>query len=128
MPSRPLRACAKAGCVELVTSGYCDCHKALLGRVYDNHRGSAASRGYDSDWQHVRLDALKRDCYLCVICLTKGIVTPARDVDHITSITTAPELRLVLDNLQSLCRACHVTKTNIDRKASNTPDASSISR
>jgi 5-methylcytosine-specific restriction protein A len=76
-------------------------------------------RGYSSDWRIVRVHALRRDNYLCVACLRDGIATLALDVDHITPITTAPDRRLDLTNLQSLCRPCHVTKTR--REQSGTP-------
>jgi len=37
----------------------------------------------------------------------KGRVTIAEDVHHIKPIRTHPELRLVWDNLMSVCRECH---------------------
>jgi 5-methylcytosine-specific restriction protein A len=114
MPSRPQRPCKRPGCPALVDKGYCEAH-AESAKSYDKYRGTAGSRGYDSDWKRVRIEALKRDRYLCLHCLAKGIVTPAKDVDHILTVKTHPWLRLVLSNLQSLCRACHVKKTNADR-------------
>jgi 5-methylcytosine-specific restriction protein A len=40
----------------------------------------------------------------------KGRITPAVLVDHIIPVEERPDLRLVEDNLQSLCRPCHDKK------------------
>jgi len=37
-------------------------------------------------------------------------------VDHLLPIKQAPELRLDLNNLQSLCRSCHRRKTEQDNR------------
>jgi 5-methylcytosine-specific restriction protein A len=116
MSTHPLRSCRKSGCATLVQSGYCIEHAASQRKVYDQQRGTAAARGYDGDWEKVRIAALERDKYLCLHCLAKGIATPAKDVDHIRSISQAPELRLDIDNLQSLCRTCHAKKTTSERQ------------
>lgn len=115
MPSAPPRPCRQPGCPELVHAGYCAAHES---HRWDHQRcrGTTASRGYDGHWKRVREEALRRDHYLCVLCLADyDRVTPARDVDHIVPIEVAPELRLDLDNLQSLCRTCHRLKTERDK-------------
>ena len=117
MPNRPARPCRRPGCPELVDSGFCAAHQEDH-KQYDRFRGTAASRGYDSDWTRIRLLALKRDNFLCLHCLATKRVTPAIDVDHIEPISKRPELRLVLANLQSLCRACHVVKTKREWRGS----------
>lgn len=117
MAQRAKRPCRKSGCPELVDSGYCAAHTSSSQRViHDRYRGTAASRGYDAAWKRVRLLALKRDRWLCQMCLKVGRVSPATDVDHIIPITEAPHLRLDLDNLQSLDRQCHRIKTEEDLK------------
>ncbi|WP_035355585.1 HNH endonuclease signature motif containing protein [Edaphobacter aggregans] len=40
----------------------------------------------------------------------------AQDVDHVEPIRMAPERRLDMINLQSLCRACHRVKTAQDHR------------
>lgn len=80
-------------------------------RPYDAWRGSAASRGYDADWRRIRLLALERDHHLCQACLRAKRAVRATDVHHKVSIAEAPELRLVLDNLESLCHGCHSSIT-----------------
>jgi 5-methylcytosine-specific restriction protein A len=111
MPFAAKRPCGKTGCSALVSdTHYCDDH-AELSKQADRWRGTAASRGYDSGWRRVRLQALKRDHYLCQHCLTAGQVTSAADVHHILKLTAYPHLRLVLTNLVSLCKGCHAKLT-----------------
>jgi 5-methylcytosine-specific restriction enzyme A len=45
------------------------------------------------------------------MCLERGRFTPAAVVDHIVPIAQAPELRLNLANLRSLCKRCHDAHT-----------------
>lgn len=62
-------------------------------------------------WQAVRETAMRRDRYLCVDCMAKGLYTPAEEVHHIRELTPDnigdPAVSLNLDNLVSLCRECH---------------------
>ena len=69
-----------------------------------------------SEWIRLRLKALSRDRYTCVSCGFKG---ESRDlqVDHILPRKTHPQLRLVIDNLRTLCRPCHSNAgTSMGRK------------
>lgn len=111
MPNRPKRPCRQPGCPELVDSGFCDKHQNHR-RALDR-RTSSTQRGYDADWQRVRIEALRRDKYLCQHCLREGRVTPAEDVDHIVPLSRGGA-RLDHGNLQSLCRPCHNVKTAKD--------------
>ncbi|MBL1219128.1 MAG: HNH endonuclease, partial [Planctomycetes bacterium] len=72
-------------------------------------RPSAAARGYDRTWRRLRRMYLARHP-LCEHCLRYDDVTPATEVDHIVSLRDGGE-RLDVNNLQSLCRACHARKT-----------------
>ena len=76
-------------------------------RQYDRERGNSGERGYDAQWQKVRdIKAAKNP--LCEECLKEGRPdTPLDVVHHIKSIESHPELRLVMDNLMSLCISCH---------------------
>ena len=112
MALKSKRPCAKSGCPALVDTGYCDAHQHLK-QERDLWRGSAAESGYDHEWRKVRVLALKRDFYLCQLCLLVGRTTVALDVDHIIPLTQGGE-RLNLSNLQSVCRPCHRTKTERD--------------
>jgi 5-methylcytosine-specific restriction protein A len=82
---------------------------------YDKERGSSCARGYDRDWQRLRLVQLGREP-LCRHCKARHLIEPAVEVDHIVPIKAAPELRLDIDNLQSLCKSCHARKTLAERK------------
>jgi len=124
MPTAPPRPCHFRGCPQLTYDGFCDDHKQHKWEG-DRYRGTTASRGYDNDWKRVRLLALRRDKFVCQHCLKENRVTVAVDVDHIVPIDAVPQLRLKLDNLQSLCRPCHRAKTEHDR-ATQRPDTPPI--
>lgn len=77
-------------------------------------RLTAPERGYDADWARLRNIYIKKH----PICQWPGCRKPAGIVDHILPISERPDLRLVVDNLQSLCRSHHGVKTAVDmRKA-----------
>jgi 5-methylcytosine-specific restriction protein A len=118
MPTRSSKPCKAPLCPALVKGNrYCTAHadqERSRARRHDEWRGTAASRGYDSDWVKVRTAALKRDHYLCQHCMKDCLLTEAKDVDHIVPVRTAPELRLNINNTQSLCRSCHQIKTVAD--------------
>lgn len=110
MPFRATRPCKHNGCRDLARVGrFCTKHAAdtAATRPYDRWRGSPASRGYDADWRRVRKLALERDKHLCQHCLLKKLLTLATEVHHEIPIELAPNLRLVLTNLVSLCKPCH---------------------
>lgn len=113
MPTRSKRPCSVPGCPVLTADRWCEGHATNkhIARAHDQRRGSSSARGYDAAWRKLRLVALLRDNYLCQICLKDDRPTPARDVDHILTVAEHPELRLELDNLQSLCSTCHKKKT-----------------
>ncbi|WP_443019268.1 HNH endonuclease [Sphingomonas sp. 22R3R2A-7] len=49
---------------------------------------------------------------LCRHCTERGLVTPAVEVDHIKPKALGGED--LLENTQSLCKACHQEKTRLD--------------
>lgn len=68
-------------------------------------------RGYDREWGQLRAWYIVR-YPLCEHCEAKGLVVPAREVDHIVPFRSPSDpLRLDETNLQSLCRPCHAKKT-----------------
>src|ERR1700733_11172024 len=115
MPLAAKKPCNRHGCPKLTSRRYCEDHTDVS-REHDKWRGNASSRGYGSDWKRVRMQVLKRDKFLCLICLAAGRVTAALDVDHIIPISIAPERRLDTTNCQSLCRACHRIKTSAEQR------------
>lgn len=77
---------------------------------HDQTRLSSYDRGYDHKWRTVRLDYLQRHP-LCKQCLSHNLFTPATDVDHIIPAVLRPDLFWEESNYQSLCHACHSSKT-----------------
>ena len=84
-------------------------------QLHDQARGTAASRGYDADWQRLRRDFLAVHP-MCVACAAEAIVEPATDVDHVIPVRQAPSRRLDPSNLQSLCGRHHRAKTGAERR------------
>lgn len=113
MPARVPKQCRFRGCSNLTTErhGYCDTHEqhAIGWRKTLKRKGNADQCGYGYQWRIIRKLALKRDNYLCQVCLAKGILTPATAVDHI--INKANNGTDDLSNLQSICDPCHEIKT-----------------
>ena len=62
-------------------------------------------------WLKCRDAVLRRDRYLCVECLKRGILTPAWTVHHIVHLTpdniNDPNVTLDPKNLESVCIQCH---------------------
>lgn len=75
-------------------------------------RGTSSRRGYDADWQRLRLSVLNREPF-CRRCELNGRTTEATLVDHIVPIRFGGA-RLDEANLQPLCVPCHVVKTSED--------------
>lgn len=66
-------------------------------------------------WERLAL-AHKRDNPLCVECLKQGIRAPVEVTDHVKALRDGGAF-LDWNNLQSLCRPCHLRKTNEETKA-----------
>lgn len=67
-------------------------------------------------WRRARMQALERDLFMCVECMNAAergempAPRPATVVHHIIPRAERPDLELDLENLQSLCDACHNKK------------------
>lgn len=60
------------------------------------------------EWLAIRKLAIERDHSECVWCKEEGrLTTHDLEVDHIKEVEFYPELALELDNLRTLCHACH---------------------
>lgn len=79
-------------------------------KSYDARRETATARGYTHRWQKNSKARLKR-YPLCAICLSQERVTEATVTDHIVPHKGDKEKFWDRDNHQSLCKACHDTKT-----------------
>lgn len=58
-------------------------------------------------WSRTRAACLRRDGYLCRDCARYGKRTPATTAHHMQERTVCPDKAYALDNLISLCDACH---------------------
>ena len=69
-------------------------------------------------WQDCRNEYIKRKHYLCENCLRQGIYKPAEIVHHKIELTPIniehPEIALNFDNLEALCRSCHIAEHEDD--------------
>ena len=120
MPSLPLHPCSAAGCRELVPHGRrCPNHGRQISpeqlreqrRQCDANREPANVRGYDHDWMDCRAAYISEHpwCEARVICASESITKRvAVEVHHRRPISEAPELRLDPENLQAVCRPCHI--------------------
>jgi 5-methylcytosine-specific restriction protein A len=126
MPYKPLKPCnyRYEPCAKLIPPDerFCDRHKTADSRDRAQIHGTSYDRGYDNEWRKLRLAALKRDQFICQAvddlgCKKLGIMTPAKEVDHIIPFEGKDDPnRMKLDNLQSLCVPCHKRKTASQRK------------
>jgi len=108
-PFKPLKPCSRPGCAELTSTRFCPGHARKENEKYDASRRNSGERGYDAQWQKVRELKLAQDP-LCEEHLRQEQVVAATMVHHIKPIETYPELRLVMENLMSLCNPCHEEK------------------
>lgn len=125
MPVKPKRPCRRASCTTLTTDGFCDKHiksyrsgsrKESDRRYYEKRTDVREHRFYNSDpWIRLRKMKLHHNP-LCEHCNLADEVTPATTVDHIVEIKDDWNQRLVYENLQSLCWACHNRKTTQVRR------------
>ena len=67
---------------------------------------------HSKEWRELRYQALKAYGRTCAFCrTTKGVM----HVDHIKPRSRFPHLELAFDNLQILCEACNLGKSNKDK-------------
>jgi 5-methylcytosine-specific restriction enzyme A len=123
-----LQACSEPGCSERVLAGKCPAHR----REANQRRGSAAQRGYDSQWRRLRLRFLRERCEacddtpngnceqchgtglanrFCRDCFQAGFLELATECHHVESIKRSPHRRLDPTNLIGLCGKCHDRRT-----------------
>lgn len=119
------KLCTFSGCSAIVdhpddnTSPRCPKHAPKQSRKrYDHHYSADGSNIYKSSkWKRTRALKLRADP-LCQRHLEIGMPVPADMVDHIKEISDGGDL-WDWDNLQSLCNACHNTKTGLVKRARN---------
>jgi len=112
-----MRLCSKHRCPALVQPPvrYCQTHirqtqqdRAEADRQYNQQRDRRFTEFYHSrEWLAVRVQVLDRDRWLCQMCKAERRITKANTVHHRTALRDAWELRLEVDNLESVCPPCH---------------------
>ncbi|GAX06955.1 HNH endonuclease [Secundilactobacillus pentosiphilus] len=78
----------------------------MIQRRYQ-HDAKTEAFYHSSDWRSVRELVLRRDHFLCQECLRQGIVHTGNTVHHIVPLKDDWNKRLDLDNLETICLACH---------------------
>ena len=134
MPLAAKRPCP-GKCGTLVESGSCGACRNKKQAL----RGTTAKRGYDQAHRRLRVLCFVRDSFCCGdckwepeivrICREAGAPRPPvesimavlrmafergemyLEMDHVVTIAERPDLRLSLENVATLCKACHSKKT-----------------
>lgn len=71
-----------------------------------HHNQTHGGHVYNSAWVKVRNKKLSMNP-LCEECLKHDVIKEATLVHHIIPVDVRPELKLVMDNLMSVCNVCH---------------------
>ena len=71
-------------------------------------------------WRRVSRNYASSKKFLCERCLAKGLVIPYEEVHHKTRLTlenlNRPEIALNWNNLECLCKNCHIEEHKEDAK------------
>jgi 5-methylcytosine-specific restriction protein A len=110
MPYKPKRPCAYPNCPELTDGRYCEKHAPKVNSDYNRYARDADSKCFYNSkaWRVLSKRQLRLEP-LCAECLKAGRTQAAAIADHIRPIKRGGA-RLDIENLQSLCRACHNRK------------------
>ena len=107
-PFKSKKPCTYSGCPNLTDGGKCEKHRRKIEREYDQARDQTEERQFIHSPEWRALTELKASIDpLCEECLRQGRDTPRNLSHHIKPVKTYPELRLVLENLMSVCDNCH---------------------
>ena len=105
MPYKPKRPCSHPGCGKLTDGRYCDEHRQIAERQYNqNLRDPDTNKRYGRAWKKLRARFLLRHP-LCEQCRSEGRLTPAHEVHHILPLANGGTNDN--SNLMALCKSCH---------------------
>lgn len=112
------KLCNKHGLYNAIEHTSCPKCKQQSNKTYDKTiRAKDRAKIYNSkEWKEVREKVLIRDGMMCKICEKNKISTLADEVHHIKYLEDRPDLAFELDNLISVCRACHMGIHAKDKK------------
>lgn len=118
MPKLPPRPCTAPRCKEMaVKAGKCVKHYVKPKAWVSSESKTAAERGYGPEWRKLRKRIMARDTHLCQECKRNGIMTQAKEVDHIVNKASGGTDED--DNLEAICTPCHKKKTILERRNGN---------
>lgn len=105
MPYKAKSPCRYPGCSKLASGGYCEEHKKIHNKEYNEwHRGYKSGERYDWKWRKIRAKYVKAHP-LCEMCLEEGRLVPVTEVHHIKPKNEGGSDDF--ENLMSLCHSCH---------------------
>jgi len=111
MPMKPMKPCSHYGCRNLTRERYCSVHRKE-GKQWAGDQ--QYHKWYMSKtWKTIRSIHLSNNP-LCVMCQRDGRITKGNEVDHIIPFNDWQSF-IDMDNLQTLCRPCHLKKINQSR-------------
>ncbi len=106
MPYKAKSPCRHPGCGKLASGGYCEAHKKIHNKEYNDwHRGYKSGERYDWKWRKIRARYVKAHP-LCEMCLEAGRLVPVAEVHHIKPKSEGGSDDV--ENLMSLCHSCHM--------------------
>ena len=124
------KLCTAVGCKTIVehdndgSSPRCDKHPKEYSKDTTKERKKRYVHQYDSDgkniygsyrWRKLRNQKAKLNP-ICEHCEEFGVAKPVEEVDHVIELEDGGEVWNI-NNLQSLCKRCHIIKTEECRKA-----------
>jgi 5-methylcytosine-specific restriction protein A len=134
MAQKKLHVCNKMGCNNLTRNRFCEQHEYIeieerkaINRRYNQNRTDDKEQAFykSKGWKIARKKALARDEYICQDCKRLGYIVPAVTVHHIIPIKEEWKLRLIIENMVSLCESCHqqrhrkLNEANVKQKMKN---------
>lgn len=82
MPRKPKQPCAYPGCPNLSDGRYCEQHRKLMERNYEQYsRDPAVHKKYGRAWKRIR-DSYVKTHPFCERCFEQGILVPVEEVHH----------------------------------------------
>ena len=105
MTRRAWKPCGKPGCPALVKGRFCRDHA----RSTDQARGTATERGYDKDWATFRVAHIGNTCENCGV--HRDDSEWPLELHHIDGLGPKGPRGRDPENIETLCKPCHTTKT-----------------
>mgnify|MGYP003659701404 CR=1 FL=1 len=107
MPSITNKICTKCNKVVKLPHDCQDKEKQTAAKMYNKTKRTNQEFYNSNAWRVKRVNILSRDCGLCQECLRNGRTTIGKIVHHIIEVNVSPQLKLVDDNLETICQTCH---------------------